>query len=89
MTANRMATQTTLSRFIADELLRTGEAVGGDENLLSEGMVDSIGMMRLVGYIEATYGVKVPPSDFVIENFRTLNTLCDYLARVHGDEGAA
>lgn len=86
--ATIMDTHSTLARFISDELLRTGETVEGDENLLSEGMVDSIGMMRLVGFIEETYGLKVPPKDFVIENFRTLNLLCDYLARVAGDRGA-
>jgi acyl carrier protein len=79
-----MDMHSTLASFISDELLRSGETIAGDENLLSEGMVDSIGMLRLVGFIEDTYGLKVPPKDFVIENFRTLDVICGYLERTLG-----
>ena len=72
----------TLARYITEELLRSEDLVEGEENLLSEGMVDSLGMLRLVGFIEQEYGFKVPPKDFVIENFRTLDVLCRYLERV-------
>ena len=77
----------TLAHFISEELLRDGEPIEGDENLLSEGMVDSLGMLRLVGFIEQTYGLKVPPQDFIIENFRTLDVLCLYLERMLGARG--
>ncbi len=70
----------TLANIIANELLRSGDSVDYDDNLLAEGMVDSLGMLRLVGYIEDIYGYKVPPTDFVIENFRTLNQLNQYLS---------
>ena len=73
--------QNTLSSFISEELLRIDEPVGEDENLLSDGMVDSLGMLRLVGFIEETFALKVPPEDFVVENFRTLTILSDYLQR--------
>ena len=73
--------QNTLSSFISEELLRINESVGEDENLLSDGMVDSIGMLRLVGFIEDTFALKVPPEDFVIENFRTVKILSGYLQR--------
>ena len=54
--------------------------VGDDENLLADGMVSSLGMLRLVAFIEASYDIKVPPGDFTIENFRTLEALVTYLS---------
>lgn len=69
-----------LAIFVSEELLQNGEPVDFDDNLLADGMVDSLGMLRLVGYIGDTYGFNVPPQDFIIENFRTLNVLNRYLA---------
>ena len=82
-----MDTRPTLARFISMELLRIDEQVGFDENLLSEGMVDSLGMLRLIGFIQQTYGLQVPPEDFIIENFRTLDVLNDYLHTSLKDAG--
>ncbi|EXI78298.1 MAG: D-alanine--poly(phosphoribitol) ligase subunit 2 [Candidatus Accumulibacter appositus] len=66
--------------FIAAELL-DGVQVDVDEGLLVDGMVDSLGMMRLVAHIEALCGIDVPVDDFVIENFRSVAAIDDYLRR--------
>ena len=79
----------TLAAFISNELLKTDELLEGDENLLADGMVDSLGMLRLVAYIEDVSGIKVPPQDFIIDNFRTLDVLCAYLERSTADNGDA
>lgn len=68
-----------LTRFVTEELLEEDEPVKGDADLLAEGMVDSLGMMRLVAFIEQSFGYKVPPRDLTIENFRTIAVLSDYL----------
>ncbi|NNF17647.1 MAG: acyl carrier protein [Gammaproteobacteria bacterium] len=70
-----------IKTFIADELLEDEMPVEDDENLLADGMVDSLGMLRLVGFIEESFGIRVPPEDFIIDNFRTLNLLHSYLTR--------
>ena len=50
-----------LKDYISTELLDDAGQIDDDENLLADGMVDSLGMLRLVGFIEETYGIKVPP----------------------------
>lgn len=72
----------TLVDFVSVELLELSEPIEPDENLLSDGMVDSLGMLRLVAFIEASYALKIPPQDFTIENFRTLKLLEGYLQRL-------
>jgi acyl carrier protein len=74
-----MSIRERLASFIGEELLDLGEPVNCDENLLADGMVDSLGMLRLVAFIEAEFGTSVPPEDFVIDNFRTVEVLGRYL----------
>lgn len=72
-----------IREYISKELLEDDEPLGDDENLLADGMVDSLGMLRLVAFIEESHGIRVPPEDFTIENFRTIDALDDYLKRAH------
>lgn len=68
-----------ISQFICEELLDGDLVVTADDMLLADGLVDSLGMMRLVGYIGDTLGVVVPPEDVVIENFSTVAHMVKYL----------
>ena len=68
-----------LASFVVDELLEDFVEIGFDENLLADGMIDSLGMVRLVAFIEEKMAVAVPPEDFTIENFQTINRICEYL----------
>lgn len=68
-----------LIRFVSDEILSGTVEVSGDDGLLEEGMVDSLGMVRLVGFIEDSFGFQVPPVDFTIENFQSIDSLTAYL----------
>ena len=69
-----------LRQYIGEELLEEEGTVEDDENLLTDGMVDSMGMLRLVAFIDETWDIIVPPEDFTIENFRTIADLDRYLA---------
>ena len=74
------STQEKLTDFISAELLGK-RPVSSDDNLLAGGMVSSLGMVRLVAFIDEAFGYTVPPEDFLIENFRTIDDLCVYLNR--------
>jgi acyl carrier protein len=48
-------------------------------------MIDSLGIMRLVAFIDEKLGVKVPYEDITVQNFRDLGTLSHYVdRRKHG-----
>lgn len=79
-----MDIQNVLAQFISEELLSGRVTVGADDDLLRDDLVDSLGMLRLVGFIEERYGMQVPPADFTIENFRTVGVLSAYLQRSLG-----
>lgn len=75
-----------LERLILDFLDREIVASGGpqidpDENLLLGGHVDSMGIMRLVAHLETTLDLKIPATDLVPDNFRSVRTMASYLTR--------
>ena len=62
---------------IANEPL---EEIDLDEDLLGSGIVDSLGMMRLVAFLEKEFQKKIGPEDMTVENFQTVQRITDYLS---------
>lgn len=54
-------------------------SISDDDDLLGSGIIDSMGIMKLVAFIENEAGVKIPPGEMVIENFKSLNAIEHYL----------
>jgi acyl carrier protein len=71
-----------LAVYLAEIILGDGNLIDLDQNLLMEGIVDSLGLLRMVGHIEKTYDVKIPPEDYILDNFRSLNTVGHYVVRL-------
>lgn len=71
----------TLVRYVSQELLNgsVGVNLQADDNLLTTGLIDSLGIIRLVNFIEDAFNVEVRPEDITIENFRTINVIAAYL----------
>jgi acyl carrier protein len=72
--------------FIASELSlgRDSRAVGPDDDLLAKGLVDSHGVMELVGFLEERYGISVDDEDLTPENFQSLVRIEEFVARKRG-----
>ena len=51
------------------------QSLGNDEDLLDQGIIDSLGLLKLVVFIEKTYSIKVMDEEVVPENFQTLNSM--------------
>ena len=62
-----MRVQDRVRQFIKDTFLV--DEVGDDDSFLANGIIDSLGVMQLVTFIESEYGVGVADTDLVPENF--------------------
>ena len=71
-----------LANYIAEEILGDESTIDFDGNLFQEEIVNSLGMLRLVGFIELSYSIAIPPEEFVIENFRSINAIGNYVRRL-------
>ena len=71
----------TIIKYIQDNLLMgRGEIeLSPEDDLLGSGILDSMGVMRLVGFVEETFNIKVPPEDIVIENFMDVQAITKYV----------
>lgn len=70
--------KTEIKNFIAERLL-SGKIVTEDENLLLSGLIDSLGVMQLVRFLEETYQIKIPAEDVTITHFITIDAITLYV----------
>ncbi len=70
-----MTTEHTIARFISVELLEGSRDVGVDDEVVLDGTIDSLGVTRLIDYLEKEFRVTIAPPDVTIENFRSATTM--------------
>lgn len=72
-----------IREFIARNLLFTpGEfPYGDDASFLDEGIVDSLGVMELVGFVQGEFHVLVDQDEILPENFGSVASLAAYVGR--------
>ena len=76
-----LTTTDTIRDYITEELLfgQDDPGLGDDDNLLLSGLLDSLGIMRLVAFLEEEFSTDVPPQDVTIEHFMTISHIARYL----------
>lgn len=76
-----MNREAALLDFVKSELLHGRKSdLSPTEDLLSNGIIDSLGILRLVSFIEDQFGIQVPDEGVVYENFHSVHVLANYLA---------
>ena len=80
---NMDSNQAIIIKYIQNNLLiGKGEIeLSPEDDLLGSGLIDSMGVMRLVGFVEETFKIKIPPEDIIIENFMDVKTITNYVER--------
>jgi len=74
-----------LIQYLKAEILGDlNEEITPEDDLLGSGLVDSMGMMKFIGFIESEFGFSVPPGDMVIENFMTVAAIESYIKQMTG-----
>lgn len=53
--------------------------LGEGDHLLANGILDSLGVLDLVGYLEREFGITVADEDLVPEHFETLGRLTAFV----------
>lgn len=59
-------------------------SIGPEDDLIKQGIVDSMGVLQIVGFIEETYGASVVDDDIKVENFRSVTSIADLIAEKTG-----
>ena len=72
-----MDVKETIREFIADHFLKGGEVttISDDVSFLDEGIIDSVGVLELVAFIEETFGFRVEDEELIPENLDSVSKL--------------
>jgi acyl carrier protein len=71
-----------LKQYIFEEVLHSdNESSFSDDDDLLEAGLDSMGIMRLVLYIEQTFGVTLPDEEIEPDNIRSINRIVAWIER--------
>lgn len=54
--------------------------IHAEDNLLDSGIVDSMGMMKLILFLERQYKKRVPSDEMTIDNFKTVEKIAAYFS---------
>ena len=76
-----MDTLQVIHDFMRSEFAPERAAFAPDENLLATGLIDSIGILKLVTFLEERFGFQADDDDLVPENFQTLQMIRDFVER--------
>jgi acyl carrier protein len=77
--------QKELRQYIGSELGRDVSGVADSESLLEAGVIDSMGVLELVSFIEKQYRIAVSEDEMMPENFDTVDAIAAFIERRRGD----
>ena len=70
-----------LEKFILNELAvdQDRQSIELDEDLIMQGIIDSMGVIKLSTFMEEKFGIKVSDMDMVPENFQNIDSLTKFV----------
>ena len=74
-----MNIQHAVREFIANDLGREVQRVTDADSLLEAGIIDSLGVLALVGFIEKRYGITVTEDEMMPENFDSIDAIAAFV----------
>jgi len=78
-----------IRRFIFQNLyFAENNSLRDEDSFLETGVIDSMGVMELVAFVQAEFGVTVAQKEVVVENFDSVRKLANFLRRKLGTEPA-
>ena len=57
------------------------EDIDVNEDLLGNGIIDSIGMIKLISFLQEEFEIEVPSEDMTVENFMTVQNIMAYISK--------
>lgn len=66
--------------FISDNFILPDQELGRDDSLTRSGILDSMGVLELIMFIEERFAAKVPDEDAVPENLDSVARIVRYVA---------
>lgn len=69
--------------YITQEFLfrKKDAALADDHDLVARGIIDSMGIFRVVSFLEESFAIPVAPTEIVMDNFRSVDAVHAFAMR--------
>ena len=76
-----MAIEAQIKQFLLDNFVYGGSAddIADDASFMANGIIDSLGVLELISFAEAEYGIEVADEEVLPENFDSVQALAGYI----------
>ncbi|HKE87595.1 MAG TPA: acyl carrier protein [Vicinamibacterales bacterium] len=76
-----------IREFIVANFLfgRAEHALEDDESFLASGIIDSTGVLELIGFLEKQYGITVENAELLPDNLDSVSKVASFVRRKLGD----
>lgn len=64
-------------------------ALDGSSSLIEAGLIDSTGVLELVGFLEERFDIRITNEELLPENLDSIDNIVAFVQRKQGAEGAA
>lgn len=70
--------------FVSTEIIHgsVSKELDPELSLLEEGILDSLGLQRLITFLEQDYSVSIDDEDLMPENFESVKKIAELVARI-------
>ena len=77
--------QEEIAQFIVGNLMRHSDSTSltDNENLLANGVVDSLGIVKLIAFLEDRFDIQVSDDEVLPENFESVAAISRFLSTKH------
>lgn len=65
----------TIREFLSEIVDDWNDEVGDDDNLFSAGLLDSLAIHEMVGFLEDEFGLEFSDSDLAVDNFASVSAM--------------
>lgn len=79
-----MDIQKEIHDYLIRELAEERDAFDPEENLLAQGIIDSMGILDLATFLEQRFDIRTTEDDLVPENFQSIAALSAFVVRKQG-----
>ncbi len=70
-----------VTTFILDNMLMVGGEISEEVSLQSQGVIDSTGVLELVGFLETRFGIAIKDEELRPENLDSIRAIEGYVHR--------
>lgn len=78
-----MANTDPIMEFIKNQLVRekTMKNIGRGDDLIESGVIDSLGILKLLEFLESKFSINIADEELIPENFESIESIESFISR--------